>query len=455
MRKLILTLIILAALAVLNTAAYQSDDGLISVNPIEYDAKTTAKMDGQVVDVYVYSKDVKFEINTPLEDRYIEIYNLDSEELVYSNFTYSTLINCSLPKGNYTVYIETCGEICNFDYCIYTCSEFDSYGNFIIEVVNKTRKIEPRTSILYATYSSPPIMDGELDEWKMQSFKLENYFSKTEITAYFSAIQTKNGAFFALKLPKQLNSFIIAFDNDAIYQTLGVFLDLHSNEVDKKNNVLGVKKCDDEYCYYEIRKLNDGKEDSELFNNTKINISAWNIFNLKEYYIYNAILVFENVTENEEQKERKLIVESVFANNTHIPKKYAFTYCGGQNVNPPLYLKNLSNKAKSLVIVVEDPDANNFLHWLAWNVELIETIPEGVVKREIVNNPKMVQGVNDFGFTGYGGPCPPPGEIHHYYFNVYVLDTMLNLPTTATKDDVLNAMKGHVIQKGLLIGLFP
>ena len=75
MRKIpILTLIILAALAVLNTAAYQSDDGLISVNPIEYDAKTTAKMDGQVVDVYVYSKNVKLKINTSLKEIHVEIY---------------------------------------------------------------------------------------------------------------------------------------------------------------------------------------------------------------------------------------------------------------------------------------------------------------------------------------------------------------------------------------------
>ncbi len=290
MRKIpILTLIILAALAVLNAAAYQSDDGLISVNPIEYDAKTTAKMDGQVVDVYVYSKNVKLKINTSLKEIHVEIYELNSKELVYFNFT-STFINCTLPKGNYTVYVGACDKVCHLGYCMYKCSEFDSYGKFIIEV-NKT--------------------------------------------------------------------------------------------------------------------------------------------------------------------EQQLVVESVFANNTHIPRKYAFFYCGGQNVNPPLYLKNLSNKAKSLVIVVEDPDANNFLHWLAWNVEPVTTIPESIPNKVTVNKPNMTQGMNSYGFIGYGGPCPPPGERHHYYFNVYVLDTMLNLPTTATKDDVLNAMKGHVIQKGLLIGLFP
>jgi len=440
---LLLTIVVVCANAV---KAYQSDDGLISVNPVGYNAKTTAKIGKQTVDVYTYSKNVKLEINTSLKEIHVEIYDLDSKELVYFNFSSPTFINCSLPKGNYTVYVGACSKVCRLEYCMYKCSEFDSDGKFIIRVVNKTGKIEQLTPILSATYSSPPTMDGRLDEWKMQSIRLENYFNKTKIKAYFSVIQAKNGTFFALKLPKELNSFMISFGSDAIYQTFGIFLGLHSNEVDERNDVFGVKRCDDKYCYYEIRKLND--LGSELLNNTKINISAWNIFNPREYYTYNAVLVFEKVT-------NQLVVESVFANNTNIPRKYAFLYCGGQNINPPLYLKNLSNKAKSLVIVVEDPDASNFLHWLAWNVEPIETIPENIPKKRIVNDPKMIQGMNDFGSVGYGGPCPPPGEKHRYYFKIYVLDTTLDLPITATKKDVFNAMKGHVIQEGLLIGKFP
>ncbi len=146
-------------------------------------------------------------------------------------------------------------------------------------------------------------------------------------------------------------------------------------------------------------------------------------------------------------------VSSVFEDGGFIPAKYT---CDGEDVNPPLRMSNLSENAKSLAIVVEDPDAPGgvFTHWIAWNIPPVGEIPEGIPKEAKLSEPlKIVQGKNDFGRIGYNGPCPP-GGVHHYYFKVYVLDTELKLKPGATKEELLKAMKGHVIQYGELVGLY-
>ncbi len=146
-------------------------------------------------------------------------------------------------------------------------------------------------------------------------------------------------------------------------------------------------------------------------------------------------------------------VSSVFEDGGFIPAKYT---CDGEDVNPPLRMSNLSENAKSLAIVVEDPDAPGgvFAHWIAWNIPPVGEIPEGIPKEAKLSEPlKIVQGKNDFGRIGYNGPCPP-GGVHHYHFKVYVLDTELKLEPGATKGELLKAMKGHVIQYGELVGLY-
>ncbi len=148
--------------------------------------------------------------------------------------------------------------------------------------------------------------------------------------------------------------------------------------------------------------------------------------------------------------ERNLVVKSVFENGGYIPKKYT---CMGENVNPPLFFQNLSPKAKSIVVIVEDVDANGFTHWIIYNVPPIDKIPEGVPKGKFIEKPfKAIQGKNDFGFYGYGGPCPPSG-VHRYYFRVYVLDKTLEWKEFS-KEELMKAIEGHVIQYGELMGKF-
>ncbi|WP_048151308.1 YbhB/YbcL family Raf kinase inhibitor-like protein [Palaeococcus ferrophilus] len=149
-----------------------------------------------------------------------------------------------------------------------------------------------------------------------------------------------------------------------------------------------------------------------------------------------------------------LKVSSVFGDGEVIPVKYT---CDGIDVNPPLYLEGLSDEAVSVAIIVDDPDApfGTFTHWVAWNLPPVKEIPEALPKNGTVSSPiSFSQGRNDFGRTGYNGPCPPRGKPHHYRFKVYVLDTMLDLKPGATKKELERAMEGHVIQKGELVGLY-
>lgn len=130
------------------------------------------------------------------------------------------------------------------------------------------------------------------------------------------------------------------------------------------------------------------------------------------------------------------------------PKKYT---CDGVNVSPPIEIKGVSEKAKSIAIIMDDPDAplGVFTHWVIWNIPAnVSLIPEGVPTEPVVDEPiSAVQGKNDFGKIGYGGPCPPPlGGAHKYRIKVYVLDAFLNLEPGATKAELENAMKGHILQ---------
>ena len=134
----------------------------------------------------------------------------------------------------------------------------------------------------------------------------------------------------------------------------------------------------------------------------------------------------------------------VFKAGTAIPARHT---CEGKDINPPLEIGNIPGGAKSLVLIVDDPDAprGTWLHWLVWNIPIVNRINE--------NEIPGVQGLNSFGRIGYGGPCPPSG-IHRYYFKVYALDHLLDLAEGATQDEVNKAMQNHVMAYGELVGLF-
>lgn len=141
------------------------------------------------------------------------------------------------------------------------------------------------------------------------------------------------------------------------------------------------------------------------------------------------------------------ILSSAFKNNTNIPSKYA---CDGDDVNPPLEFIDIPEKAKSLVLIIDDPDAptKTWVHWVVYNISPNAT---GVDENSVPKN--GIEGMTDFGKPGYGGPCPPSGT-HRYFFKLYALDIVLDLPEGATKQMVEQKMQGHIIDQSELIGLY-
>lgn len=138
-----------------------------------------------------------------------------------------------------------------------------------------------------------------------------------------------------------------------------------------------------------------------------------------------------------------------FEDGGKIPVKYT---CSGQGVNPEIKIKKIPEETKSLALIVDDPDApgGTFTHWVAWNIS-----PE---TSEIAENSvpsEAEEGVNGFGNTSYGAPCPPEGHgTHRYRFKVYALDKRLELSGKVSQGDLEKAMEDHVLAKGSLTGKY-
>ncbi|HUH79439.1 MAG TPA: YbhB/YbcL family Raf kinase inhibitor-like protein [Methanoregula sp.] len=133
-----------------------------------------------------------------------------------------------------------------------------------------------------------------------------------------------------------------------------------------------------------------------------------------------------------------------------LPSDYT---CDGKDISPPISVGGVNiGTSKSLAIIVNDPDApggGGFIHWIAWNMELVKLIPDSIPRTPEVTFPlKAVQGRNSFGKIGYWGPCPPRRQTHRYFFKVYGIDTVLALAPGATKDQLVKAMEGHIVQYG-------
>jgi hypothetical protein len=148
-----------------------------------------------------------------------------------------------------------------------------------------------------------------------------------------------------------------------------------------------------------------------------------------------------------EEKPMK-ITSSVFEHQGNIPKQYT---CDGEDISPPLSFINIPAGTRSLALIVDDPDApaKTWVHWVVFNIP-----PE---TDEITQNTipvKAQEGITDFQNIGYGGPCPPSGT-HRYFFKLYALDTILQLDSGASKEEVLSAMRGHILQQAELVGLYP
>ncbi|MBE9049427.1 YbhB/YbcL family Raf kinase inhibitor-like protein [Nostocales cyanobacterium LEGE 11386] len=135
-----------------------------------------------------------------------------------------------------------------------------------------------------------------------------------------------------------------------------------------------------------------------------------------------------------------------------IPFKYT---CDGNDISPPLSWDSPPAGTVSFALLMEDPDApkQTFTHWVVYDLPAnLRHLPEGITQEPHLPS-GGVQGKNDFGQLGYGGPCPPSGT-HRYFFKLYALDQLLGLPAGVTKAEMLAAMKGHVLEAVELMGRY-
>ena len=147
------------------------------------------------------------------------------------------------------------------------------------------------------------------------------------------------------------------------------------------------------------------------------------------------------------------LTSSAFGAGATIPQQYT---CKGADESPALEWSGSPAKAATFAMIMDDPDApaGTWVHWVVFNLPAsARNLPEHVRPGASVPGGGK-QGSNDFGTTDYGGPCPPPGKPHRYYFRLFALDSVLKLPASAHRKDVDAAMKGHIVAHAELMGIF-
>ena len=147
------------------------------------------------------------------------------------------------------------------------------------------------------------------------------------------------------------------------------------------------------------------------------------------------------------------VTTTAFSPDGAIPKNYT---CDGADASPDLSWFGAPAGVQSFALIADDPDApvGTWTHWLVWNIPAQSTgLPKGVPKEETLGDGTR-QGRNDFRRIGYGGPCPPPGKPHRYFFKVYALDAKLYLRAEANRGELERARTGHVLAQGELMGKY-
>ena len=146
------------------------------------------------------------------------------------------------------------------------------------------------------------------------------------------------------------------------------------------------------------------------------------------------------------------IKTTAFTEGGTIPRKYT---CDGSDLSPELTWVGAPAGTQSLALIADDPDApvGTWTHWIVWNISPEAALPEGVAKVESLSDGTR-QGKNDFKRIGYGGPCPPPGKPHRYFFKMYALDSKLDVKPGASRNELERAMKGHVLAQAELVGKY-
>ncbi|MEM4724204.1 MAG: YbhB/YbcL family Raf kinase inhibitor-like protein [Candidatus Hadarchaeum sp.] len=146
------------------------------------------------------------------------------------------------------------------------------------------------------------------------------------------------------------------------------------------------------------------------------------------------------------------VKSSAFGHGEFIPRKYT---CDGSDISPPLEWGNAPDGTRSFALIVDDPDApgGTWVHWVLYNIPSnARSLAENTPPDPRVADGSM-NGRNSWGKLGYGGPCPPRGT-HRYFFKLYALDTVLNLGSGEGKEQLLEAMKGHILGQAELMGKY-
>ncbi len=147
------------------------------------------------------------------------------------------------------------------------------------------------------------------------------------------------------------------------------------------------------------------------------------------------------------------LVSPAFEAGQQIPAQFTLD---GANLSPPLQWGYTPVDCQGFALICDDPDApmGTWVHWVVYNIPpTVTMLPPGQsTQKQLPDGTR--QGITSFGKPGYGGPSPPPGKVHHYYFKLYALDSKLNLGPGTTKEELLAAMKGHILAQGQLIGTY-
>jgi len=157
----------------------------------------------------------------------------------------------------------------------------------------------------------------------------------------------------------------------------------------------------------------------------------------------------ESMAVQEEDMPEIRVTSKAFIHEGMIPARYT---CDGDDISPEIMWKNVPKEAQTLALICDDPDApsKTWVHWVAYNIPVGDTCLPCDLKP---NDKNCCQGMTDFGRIGYGGPCPPGGA-HRYFFKLYALDCKLDLKPGATKKELLQAMEGHIVAQGELMGTY-
>jgi len=169
-----------------------------------------------------------------------------------------------------------------------------------------------------------------------------------------------------------------------------------------------------------------------------------------------ALLLSMDAAANQQKGGKAMAFEmksAAFAQSADVPRKFT---CDGQDVSPELSWREPPKSTQSFALIMDDPDApvGTWVHWVLYDLPgTTRSLPEGVPKeRELAGGAR--QGNNAWNRTGYGGPCPPPGPAHRYFFKLYALDSKTNLKPGATKAELEKEMQGHILAQAELMGRY-